>query len=204
MTKKSLSKKEGKLSRRFGCNIWGRSKNPFVIRNSPPGMHGSTGYKNKTDYGMQFNAKQLLKEYYMMCERQFSNLFKKALNKKGDTSENIIGLLESRLDAFVYRSTLLPTLASARQFVSHGHLTVNGLRVNIPSYTLRVGDVVMISDKTYELKIIQESINKGDRRIPEYIELDQRKAKYLYIPSLSDVPYPINISLDMVVGFYSM
>ena len=164
------------ISRRIGESLWGSSKDPVHTRNYPPGMHGSTfGYKKKTEYGTQLLAKQKLRKYYGdISEKQFRKIYKEALRRKGDTSQNMIGLLESRLDAFIYRLGVVPTIFAARQFVNHKHLKVNGRSVNIPSYCLKPGDVVEVREKSKTLTLVQESVN-ANQDIVEYIEFDTKK-----------------------------
>lgn len=204
MTKRS-NRKYG-ISRRLGVNLWGRAKDPVSRKNFPPGQHGLTGYKKLTDYGTQLQAKQKLKKYYGdVSEKQFRGIYKEAVRRKGDTSENLIGLLESRLDAIVYRSGLVPTVFAARQFVNHGHILVDGKRVNIPSYRVKPGQVIEVRQKSRQLPMVLESLASGERSVPEYLLLDQEKMKVTYnrMPLLSDVPYPVIMEPNLVVEFYS-
>ncbi len=193
-----------RISRRAGESLWGSQKDPVLSRNSPPGQHGSSGYKKPTDYGIQLHAKQKLKKYYGdVTERQFRNIYKEASRRKGDTAQNMIGLLESRLDAFVYRMGVVPTIFAARQFVNHKHVMVNGRKVNIASYRLVVGDVVSVVDKAKSFAIVQE--RPVSSNCPDYIGLDRDSlsATYVRVPTLSDVPYPIVMQPNLVVEFYS-
>ncbi|CAL7959153.1 30S ribosomal protein S4 [Alphaproteobacteria bacterium] len=195
-----------RTSRRLGINLWGRAKDPFGSRNYPPGMHGTTGYRKLTDYGVQLQAKQRVKKYYGdITEKQFRRIYKEAVRRKGDTGENLIGLLESRLDAFVYRATLVPTIFAARQFVNHKHVAVNGRVVNIPSYTLKVGDVVAVVDSSKQLALVQGAMSSNERSVPGYVELEKEKvcAVYLRVPQLIEVPYPATMEPHLVVEFYS-
>ena len=184
MTKRHNAKY--KIDRRLGVNLWGRPKSPFNRRNSKPGQHGVQGQRKKlSDYGNQLFAKQKLKFYYGdLTERQFRNIFKKASNIKGDTSQILIELLERRLDATVYRMKFVPTIFSARQLVNHGHVKVNGKRVNIPSYSVSDGDEISIRDKSKEINLIVESVNSQEREIPEYLEVDAKdlKGRFLRAP----------------------
>ena len=177
MTKRHNAKY--KIDRRLGVNLWGRPKSPFNRRNSKPGQHGVQGQRKKlSDYGNQLFAKQKLKFYYGdLTERQFRNIFKKASNIKGDTSQILIELLERRLDATVYRMKFVPTIFSARQLVNHGHVKVNGKRVNIPSYSVNDGDEISIRDKSKEINLIVESVSSQEREIPEYLEVDVKELK---------------------------
>ena len=181
MTKRHNAKY--KIDRRLGVNLWGRPKSPFNRRNSKPGQHGVQGQRKKlSDYGNQLFAKQKLKFYYGdLTERQFRNIFKKASNIKGDTSQILIELLERRLDATVYRMKFVPTIFSARQLVNHGHVKVNGKRVNIPSYSVNDGDEISIRDKSKEINLIVESVSSQEREIPEYLEVDVKAVSYTHL-----------------------
>jgi small subunit ribosomal protein S4 len=204
MTKRIRAKH--KIDRRLGQNIWGRSKSPLNKRESRPGQHGERRQGKLSDYGQQLRAKQKLKGYYAsISERQFSSIYKEATRLKGSTSEHLIGLLERRLDAVVYRAKFVPTVFAARQFVNHGHVKVNGRRVNIPSYRCRVGDVIEVAEKARQLPLVLEGIKSAERDVPEYIEADHNKmsAKLVRIPALSDVPFPVQMEPNLVVEFYS-
>lgn len=193
-------------SRSLGVKLWDKDKNPFVMRNYPPGQHGTSGYKRPTDYGTQLKAKQTLKKYYCnITEKQFRRIFNEALRRSGDTGQNLVGLLESRLDAFVYRSKFAKTMYAARQLISHKHLTVNGVTVNIASYTLKPGDVVEIRPKAKDMPIIKESMAITDRNVPEYVAVNKEgmSSTYIRIPSLDETPYPIQMQPQLVVEFYS-
>jgi small subunit ribosomal protein S4 len=204
MTKRIRAKH--KIDRRLSENVWGRPKSPLNKRQSRPGQHGERRVSKLSDFGQQLRAKQKLKGYYAnLSERQFSRLYVEATRLKGSTSEHLIGLLERRLDALVYRSKFVPTVFAARQFVSHGHVTVNGRRVTIPSYRLRVGDVVEVKEKSRQLPLVLEALKSTERDIPDYVDVDQNKftAKLARIPALSDVPYPVTMEPNLVVEFYS-
>ena len=204
MTKRIRAKH--KIDRRLTENIWGRPKSPLNKRQSRPGQHGERRVSKLSDFGQQLRAKQKLKGYYAnLSERQFSRLYVEASRLKGSTSEHLIGLLERRLDAVVYRAKFVPTVFAARQFVSHGHVTVNGRRVTIPSYRLRIGDVVEVKEKARQLPLVLEALKSAERDIPDYVDVDQNKftAKLARIPALSDVPYPVTMEPNLVVEFYS-
>jgi small subunit ribosomal protein S4 len=204
MTKRIRAKH--KIDRRLTENIWGRPKSPLNKRQSRPGQHGERRVSKLSDFGQQLRAKQKLKGYYAnISERAFSKIYVEATRLKGSTSEHLIGLLERRLDAVVYRSKFVPTVFAARQFVSHGHVTVNGRRVTIPSYRVRVGDVVEVKEKSRQLPLVLEAIKSAERDLPDYIEVDHNKmtAKMSRIPALSDVPYPVTMEPNLVVEFYS-
>ncbi len=195
-----------KIDRRLGENIWGRPKSPVNIRPYGPGQHGQHRKAKLSDFGLQLRAKQKLKGYYgNITEKSFKRLYNEAVRIKGDTGENLIGLLESRLDAVVYRAKFVATVFAARQFINHGHILVNGKRVNIPSYRLKAGDIVEIREKSKQLALVLEAIGLPERDVPEYIEVDHNKmtAKYIRVPNLSDVPYPVQMEPNLVVEFYS-
>jgi small subunit ribosomal protein S4 len=194
-----------KIDRRLGCNLWGRAKSPYNIRQTGPGMHGARRGK-PTDYGIQLTAKQKLKGYYAnIGERQFRRYYHEAIRLRGDSGQNLIGLLEKRLDAVVYRSKFVPTIFSARQFVSHGHILVNGKRVTIPSYQVKEGDVIEVKEKSRQLPLVITALESPERDFATYIEVDAKAAKatYLRTPKLEDVPYPVQMEPHLIVEFYS-
>jgi small subunit ribosomal protein S4 len=197
-----------KISRRLGESLWGRAKDPVNRRSYGPGQHGaaSKGKRKLSDYGTQLHAKQKLKSYYgNITEKQFSKLYAEAIRMKGDSSENLIGLLESRLDAVIYRMCVVPTVFAARQFVSHGHVKVNGKRVNITSYRVSEGDVIEVKESSKQLTMVLESMQSPERDVPDYIDMDEKalKATFTRKPKLSDVPYPVKMEPHLVVEFYS-
>ncbi|MCB1681675.1 MAG: 30S ribosomal protein S4 [Rhodospirillales bacterium] len=194
-----------KIDRRLAVNLWGRPKSPFNKRQTGPGMHGARRGK-PTGYGIQLMAKQKLKGYYgNIGERQFRRYFEEASRMKGDTSQNLIGLLERRLDAVIYRACFAPTVFSARQIVNHRHVTVNGKVINIPSYLVKEGDVIEIREKSKKMPIIMAAVETVERDVPDYIDCDKKgfKATFLRVPKLEDVPYPVQIEPNLVVEFYS-
>ena len=205
MTKRITAKY--KIDRRLGCNLWGRPKSPFNQRNSRPGQHGAMGKRRKlSDYGNQLFAKQKLRFYYGdLTEKQFRKIYEKASRIKGDTSEILIELLERRLDAIVYRMKFVPTIFAARQLVNHGHVKVNGKRVNIPSYTVKDGDEISIKEQSKQINLIQEAIVSQEREIPEYLEVDTKdlKGRFLRAPLMHDVPYPVTMEPNLVIEYYS-
>ena len=205
MTKRTSAKY--KIDRRLGCNLWGRPKSPYNKRNTKPGQHGAMALRKKqSDYGNQLFAKQKLKFYYGdLTEKQFKSIFAKASNIKGDTSQILIELLERRLDAIVYRMKFVPTIFAARQLVNHGHVKVNGKRVNIPSFCVNDGDEISIKDKSKEINLIVESISSQEREIPEYLEVDikELKGRFLRAPLIHDVPYPVTMEPNLVIEYYS-
>lgn len=203
MTK--IVKRKGRLSRRLGVNLWGRAKDPVAVKNYPPGQHGASGMKKQSDFGIQLLAKQKLRGYYQIGERQFRAIYKEANRRRGDTGEYLIGLLESRLDAVVYRSNFAPTIFAAKQLISHGHILVDGKKVDISSYRLKPGQVVEVKEKSRGLLLIQEAMKGEERSVPEYIEVnnDKASAKYSRVPVLTDVPYPVIMEPNLVVEFYS-
>ena len=204
MTKRLNSKH--KVDRRLKVNLWGRPKSPFNTRAYPPGQHGQTKAGKPSDYGIQLQAKQKLKSYYgNMNERQFRNVYKKAIMKKGDTAENLIGLLERRLDAVIYRSKLSNTIFSSRQLINHGHVKVNGKKVNIASYSVKEEDTIEIRDKSKQLAIIDIALANKERETPEYIQLDEKnkKFKFVRVPKFEEVPYPIVMEPNLVIEYDS-
>ncbi|MEO6608309.1 MAG: 30S ribosomal protein S4 [Aestuariivirga sp.] len=193
-----------KIDRRLGENIWGRPKSPVNKREYGPGQHGQRRKGKISDFGTQLRAKQKLKFYYgNISEKQFRASYELALRMKGDSSENLIGLLERRIDAVVYRAKFVPTVFAARQLVSHGHVKLNGKRVTIASIKVKVGDVIELTDKAKEMASVLEALASAERDTPDYIETDGKSAKLTRIPSLSDVPYPVQMQPALVVEFYS-
>jgi len=204
MSKRKSSKY--KIDRRLGENIWGRPKSSVNRRSYGPGQHGQRRKSKISDYGIQLRAKQKLKGYYGdVTEKQFKRTYQEAMRLKGDSSENLIGLLERRLDAIVYRAKFVPTVFAARQFINHGHVKVNGRRVNIASYRVKIGEVIEIKDASKQLVLVLEAVQSGERDVPEYLEVDHSKmtVKMNRIPGLSDVPYPVQMEPNLVVEFYS-
>jgi small subunit ribosomal protein S4 len=204
MTKRSESKY--KIDRRMGQNIWGRPKSPVNKREYGPGQHGQRRKGKLSDFGVQLRAKQKLKGYYAnISERQFHSIYVEATRLKGDSGENLIGLLERRLDTVVYRAKFVPTMFAARQFINHGHVKVNGKRVNIASYKLKAGDTIEIKEASKQLAIVMESNALGERDVPDFIEADHAKqtAKLVRIPSTSEVPFPVMMEPHLIVEFYS-
>ena len=204
MTKRANSKY--KLDRRMGENIWGRPKSPVNKRSYGPGQHGQRRAKKLSDYGTQLQAKQKLKGYYgNITERQFRKYYTDAARRPGDTGENMIGLLETRLDTVVYRAKFVPTPFAARQLVSHGHVKVNGRRVTIASYRVKPGDVVSVRERSRNMALVLEAIQSGERDVPDYIEVDGKglAATYIRVPDLAEVPYPVKMEPNLIVEFYS-
>ena len=194
-----------KIDRRLGVNLWGRSKSPLNTRSYAPGQHGQRR-KKPTDFGIQLMAKQKLKGYYgNIGEKAFKKYYTEASRRQGDTGQNLIGILESRLDAFLYRSKLAPTVFAARQLVNHGHVMLNGKRCNIGSVMVKAGDEIQLREKSRQIPAVMEAIVSGERDVPEYIEADhdQYKAKFVRAPSLDEVPYPVQMEPNLVVEYYS-
>jgi small subunit ribosomal protein S4 len=195
-----------KLDRRMGENIWGRAKSPVNRREYGPGQHGQRRKGKLSDYGIQLRAKQKLKGYYGdVTEKQFRRIYAEAERLKGDTGENLIGLLERRLDAVIYRAKFVATVFAARQFVNHGHITVNGGRVNIASYRVKEGDVIAIRDRSRQLAVVLEAVQLTERDVPDYIDADHSKmtATFVRTPALGDVPYPVLMEPNLVVEYYA-
>ena len=204
MTKRLKSKH--KVDRRLKVNLWGRPKSPFNSRAYPPGQHGQTRKGKPTDYGIQLNAKQKLKSYYgNINERQFRNIYRRALAKRGDTTENLIAILESRLDTIVYRSKFAPTVFSARQLINHGHIRVNKKKVNVSSFLVKEADVIEVKENSKKLNVIEVSISNKERDIPDYIQPDDKKksVKFIRVPKFEEVPYPVIMEPSLVIEYYS-
>jgi len=195
-----------KIDRRMGENLWGRPKSPINARSYGPGQHGQRRKSKISDFGLQLRAKQKLKGYYgNLTEKQFSRVYQEAARRKGNTSENLISLLESRLDAIIYRAKFVPTPFAARQFVNHGHVLVNGKRVNIPSYRVKLNDVVQVRERSRNMALVLEALQLAERDTPDYLEVDAKAmtAKYLRMPQLAEVPYPVKMEPHLVVEFYA-
>ena len=204
MTKRLNSKH--KVDRRLKVNLWGRPKSPFNTRAYGPGQHGQTRTSKPSDYGIQLQAKQKLKAYYgNINERQFRNIYRKALSKRGDTTENLIAFLERRLDTIIYRAKFAPTVFSARQLINHGHIRVNKKKVNISSYLVKDTDTIEIKDKSKKLNIIDGSIQSKERDVPDYISYDDKNksVKLVRVPKFSEVPYPVIMEPSLVIEYYS-
>ena len=204
MTKRTSAKY--KIDRRMGENIWGRPKSPVNRRDYGPGQHGQRRKGKMSDFGLQLRAKQKLKGYYGdLTEKQFRRIYSEAERLRGDTGEMLIGLLERRLDAVVYRAKFVPTVFAARQFVNHGHVEVNGRRVNIPSYRVKEGDVISLRSKAKDMALVLEAVQSAERDVPDYIEADHSKmtASFVRTPSLGDVPYPVMMEPNLVVEYYA-
>ena len=204
MTKRVSAKH--KIDRRLGVNLWGRPKSPFNRRENPPGEQGRRRRK-PSDFGIHLMAKQKLKGYYAnIGERQFRRYYQKATRLRGDTGELLVELLERRLDAVIYRMKFVPTVFAARQFVSHGHMRVNGKRVNIPSYQVRDGDVIEIKQKSRELPLVLEAVGSSERDLPDYVEVDFDKMRGTFVrgPKLADVAYPVRMEPNLVIEYYSL
>jgi small subunit ribosomal protein S4 len=199
-------KSKYKINRRLGVNLWGRPKSPINKRSYGPGEHGQARRRKPSDFGIQLAAKQKLKGYYgNITERQFKRYYEDASRRKGDTGENLVEILERRLDAVIYRMKFVPTVFAARQFVNHGHVMVNGKRVTIPSYLVKDGDVVEVKEKSRELPMVLEASASPERDIPDYVDVDLNRLKGTFVrgPKLADVPYPVAMEPNLVIEFYS-
>jgi len=204
MTKRVESKY--KINRRLGVNLWGRPKSPLAKRDYGPGQHGQRRKGKPTDFGIQLMAKQKLKGYYgNIGEKQFRKYYFEAARRKGNTDENLIELLERRLDAVVYRMKFAITPFASRQFINHGHILVNGRRLNIPSYSVKDGDTIEVREKSKQLAMVLDAVQSSERDVPEYLEVDHRamKGRFTRTPKFSDVPYPVQMEPNLVVEFYS-
>src|ERR1700752_4893904 len=203
MSKRDESKY--KINRRLGVNLWGRAKSPINRHDYGPGQHGQRR-KKPSDYGTQLAAKQKLKGYYAnIGERQFRRLYEEASRRRGDTGENLIELLERRLDAVVYRMKLVPTPFAARQLVNHRHVLVNGRRVNVPSYTVGDGDTIELATKAKDMVLVLEAARSGERDVPDYLEIDhdRMRGRFIRAPKPNDVPYPVTMEPNLVIEYYS-
>ena len=203
MSKRTTSKY--KINRRLGVNLWGRPKSPVNKRDYPPGEHGQRRRK-PSDYGVQLAAKQKLKGYYgNIGEKQFRRYYQESTRRRGDTGANLIEVLERRLDAVVYRAKFVPTVFSARQFINHGHILVNGKRVNIPSFRVRDDDIVQIKAKSRELPLVLDALGSSERDVPDYVEIQlmDMSARFVRAPKLADVPFPVQMEPNLVIEFYS-
>ncbi|MBX7199667.1 MAG: 30S ribosomal protein S4 [Rhodospirillaceae bacterium] len=203
MTKRTEAKH--KIDRRLQVNLWGRAKSPLNKREYGPGQHGQRR-KKPSDYGVQLMAKQKLKGYYgNISERQFRRYYEEAMRRKGDNGENLVGILESRLDAIVYRMKFAPTVFASRQFVSHGHVSVNGRRVTIPSFMVKVGDTIEVRSKSKQMASLKEASESPERDVPDYVQVDHTKfaGELKRVPGLKDVPYPVQMEPNLVIEFYS-
>ena len=194
-----------KLDRRYGVNTWGRAKSPVNKRKYKPGQHGPVGHSKRTDYGTQLSAKQLLKGYYgNISEKKFRSYYDEAMRRTGDTATESIGQLESRRDAGVYRANFGPTVFAARQVVSHGHILVNGKRVNIPSYQVKPGDVITLKENARTIPMVVQAQNNKEREVPDYVSVnDKFEATFVRVPTLEEVPYAVKMEPNLVVEFYS-
>lgn len=202
---KSIISAKKKADRRYGVNLWGNANSPLNKREYAPGQHGQRR-KKPTDYGLQLYAKQRLKTYYgNVSEKQFHKYYVEAVRRTGDAAENLIGILESRLDNLVYKAKFVPTIFAARQFVNHGHITVNGKKVNIPSYMVKAGDVIEVREKSKQLPVVIAAVESTSRDVPGYVEVDNKKlvAKYSFVPKFEDVPYASIMEPNLVIEFYS-
>ena len=194
-----------KINRRLGVNLWGRPKSPINKREYAPGQHGQRRRK-PSDFGLQLMAKQKLKGYYgNIGEKQFRRYYAEAARRRGDTSENLVGILERRLDAVVYRLKFVPTVFASRQVISHGHIKVNGVRVNVASFVVSPGDVIEMSGKSREIPMVLDAVDSSERDVPDYVEVDHSKMRgtFLRQPEFAEIPYPVQMEPNLVVEYYS-
>ncbi|MDD9331250.1 MAG: 30S ribosomal protein S4 [Wolbachia sp.] len=201
----TVIRRKYRVSRRLGINLWGRTKDPVNKRKYPPGQHGILGFKKLSDFGKQFAAQKKFKFYYAISSKQLRRTFLDAYNRKGYTADNFIGFLESRLSSVLYHSSLVPTIYSAKQLISHKHVMVNSKIVNIPSYRIKPGDIVKIRERASKIPIVEWAIQKQEHKSPDYLEVnnEQRSVKYLRVPQYSEVPYSADMEVNLVVEFYS-
>ena len=203
MTKRIQAKY--KISRSLGANLWGRPKDPFEVKNYGPGQHGPLRRRVQSDYAKQLRAKQALRRYYNITEKQFSNTYKKCAQRKGDTGANLVGTLERPLDAVIFRANFVPSIFGARQFITHKHVLVNGKVVNIPGYLLSEGDVVTIREKSRNIPMVVQAMQAMEREVPSYIEVDFNAftATFKKIPLLDEIPYPVKMEINLIIEYYS-
>lgn len=202
---KSIENAKKKATRRYRASIFGEEHSSYVKRETAPGQHGAR-QKKMTDYGEQLNAKQKLKTSYgNISEKQFAKYYAEAIRRRGDAAENLVGLLESRLDNLVFRAKFVPTVFAARQFVNHNHILVNGKRVNIPSYMVKVGDVIEVKEKSKQNPLVAAALESTTRDFPGYLEVDSKKmtAKYTFVPKFADIPYACEMEPNLVIEYYS-
>ncbi len=201
----TIIRRKYRMSRRLGVSLWGRAKDPVNTRKYPPGQHGTLGFKKLSDFGKQFAAHKKFKFYYAISSRQLRNIFMEAYNKRGYVVDNFAGILESRLTAVLYNSGLVPTIFAAKQFISHKHITVNDKVVNVGSYRVKPGDTVKIRERAKSLPIVLTSIQSQEHGAPSYFEVDVNECsiKYLRVPKFTEIPYPNNMEINLVIEFYS-
>ena len=201
---KSIVSAKKKKERQYGV-IWGNPNSSVAKREYAPGQHGQRR-KKPTDYGEQLSAKQKLKTYYgNVSEKQFFKYYAEAIRRRGDAAENLVGILESRLDNLVYKAKFVPTIFASRQFVNHGHVLVNGKRVNIPSYMVKVGDVISVREKSRQMNMVVSAMESDLHEVPAYLEVDTKKmeARYTFVPKFEDIPYAAVMEPNLVIEFYS-
>lgn len=194
---------KNRIARRFGINIFGRARNPMLHKPNPPGVHGARRRK-KSDYGLQLEEKQKLKAIYgMLSEGQLIRYFKEAVRMTGNTAQHFAELLECRLDNMVYRLKLAATIFGAQQLVSHGHILVNGKKVDRRSFQVKPGMIISIKEKSRKMKAINESLDSGSRSVPEYLSLERGafEGQLLAMPSQQQMPWPIEIQLPAICDF---
>ena len=192
-----------RLARREGANIFEKQSASLSRRlNIPPGVHGPKGTRRKqSEYGLQLREKQKAKRSYGVSEKQFSNYVKLATRVKGKTGETLLQLLETRLDNLVYRLGLVPSRNMARQLVSHGHVLVNGKMVNIPSYQVKVGDVIALAGKAIEIPAVKKSLEKAEQKLADYLERKATVGKLVKIPNRDEIK--IEVEEQLIVEYYS-
>ena len=202
---KSIENAKKKATRRYRASIFGEEHSSFARRETAPGQHGAR-QKKMTDYGEQLYAKQKLKSSYgNISEKQFARYYAEAIRRRGDAAENLVGLLESRLDNLVFRAKFVSTVFAARQFINHNHILVNGKRVNIPSYMVKVGDVIEVKEKSKQNPLVAAALESTTRDFPGYLEVDAKKmtAKYTFVPKFADIPYACGMEPNLVIEYYS-
>lgn len=195
--------KKNRIARRFGVNIFGRQRNPLLHKANPPGVHGARKRK-KSDYGLQLEEKQKLKAIYgMLTERQLVNTYKKALQIEGNTAHIFAATLESRLDNMVYRLKFASTIFGAQQLVAHGHIQVNGKKVDIRSFIVKPGMTISVKEKSRKMKAINESLDQSSRDVPAYLELDRNNfsGKLMMTPEHDQISWPLEVNMPEICDF---
>lgn len=196
---------KNRIARKYGTNIFGKARNPMLHKQHPPGMHGAKR-KKKSDFGLQLDERQKLKAVYgMLSQKQLVNSYRRAAQQKGHTPTVFMSHLELRLDNLVYRLRLAPTIFAAQQLVSHGHIQVDGKKVDRRSFLVKPGMVISVKESSKQMKPIKMAQENVSREIPEYLELagDQYSGKLLISPELDQIPLPLPINIPLVCEFIS-
>lgn len=195
--------KKNRVARRFGVNIFGRARNPLLHKQNPPGVHGARRRK-KSDFGVALEEKQKLKAIYgMLTEKQLVSYYKRAVALPGNTAQHLVQMLECRLDTVVYRLKLAPTIFAAHQLISHGHILVDGKKVDRRSFQVQPGMVISVKEKTRNNAIVADSVQSGMRAVPEYMNLSASSfsGQLLAMPMMEQMPWPLELNLPGICDF---